>query len=73
MRDKEGYWGHEMGTHSYKEEALGNSSMKNIRVEIKNSADGSNSRMDSAQEQTGELEAQIDAKQYHKGKESCKI
>lgn len=46
MRDKEGYWGYEMGIYSYKEEVFGNLSMKNIRVEIKNLVDGLNSRMD---------------------------
>lgn len=40
---------HEVGTHSYKE-AIENSSMKNIIVEINNSTDRLNTSMDSAKE-----------------------
>lgn len=47
--------------------------MKSILVEIKKFVGGLNSSTDSAKEQTGELEDQIDAKQYHKGIKSCKV
>lgn len=43
------------------------SSMKSILVEIRKSAGGLNSSMNSAKEQTGELEDQTDAKEHHKG------
>lgn len=46
---------HEVETYSYKEETTGNFSMKNIIVEINNSIEGLNDRMDSAEEQTGKL------------------
>lgn len=40
----------EVGTQSFKEEAIGNSSRKNIIVEIKKSVYELNSRIDSAKE-----------------------
>lgn len=53
---------HEVGTHVYKEKVIENSSIKNIIVEIKNAIDVLNDRINSAKEQTGKLEDQINAK-----------
>lgn len=50
-----------MGTYHYKEEAAGISRMKSILIEIRKSGSGLSSSMDSAKEQTGELEDQTDA------------
>lgn len=53
---------HEVGTHGYKEKVIGNSSIKNFIVEIKNAIDALNGRINSAKEQTGKLEDRINAK-----------